>query len=93
MPRYHFHIKDGVMLVHDREGMILEDATAARNHARDYASMVRVELQGKNRLISAMYVEITDEAGGVIDREPLDRAHFFGIKGGRAGKVRNCFVP
>jgi NADH dehydrogenase FAD-containing subunit len=60
MPRYHFHIIDGVK-VFDPKGMALPDAQAARQHAKIAARAFR-----RNLSTDEFKVRVTDERGHVI---------------------------
>jgi hypothetical protein len=60
MPRYHFHIIDGVK-VFDPKGMALPDADAARQQARLTARTFRRNMRGEG-----FKVRVTDERGQVV---------------------------
>jgi hypothetical protein len=60
MPRYHFHIIDGVN-VFDPKGMALPDVQAAREQAKHAARTFRRNLSDKK-----LKVRVTDERGQII---------------------------
>jgi hypothetical protein len=60
MPRYHFHIVDGVS-VFDPKGLALPDERAAQHHAKLAARNFRRTLEGGN-----FRVRVTDEHGHIV---------------------------
>ena len=58
MPRYHFHVIDGVF---DLEGMALPDERAAQHYARRTARSFRRTLEGQQ-----FKIRVTDEKGQVV---------------------------
>jgi hypothetical protein len=78
MPRFYFHIKDGVRLVTDDIGKDLKDAEEARREGAMLASEVRSEITTPADLVKELHVEIEDEAGRIVgminlDQEPSPR--------------------
>jgi hypothetical protein len=74
MPRFYFHIKDGVRLVTDDVGRELKDIEEARREAAMLASVVRTEITKPADLVKELHVEIEDETGGIVGRVKLDQA-------------------
>jgi hypothetical protein len=62
MPRYHFHVVDGVEMF-DSLGATLEGPEAARRHAQ------RIAAGFSNR--SAHAIRVTDDTGAVLFRIPI----------------------
>jgi hypothetical protein len=60
MPRYHFHIIDGVK-VFDPKGMALPDAHAARQQAK-----LTARTFGRNMRGQGFTVRVTDETGHIV---------------------------
>lgn len=60
MPRYHFHIIDGVR-VFDPQGMAFPDASAARDHARGMARSL-----GRALGVGKFKIKVTDEKGQAV---------------------------
>jgi len=60
MPRYHFHIVDGVK-VFDPKGMALPDVRAAREQAKLAARSFRRSLRSES-----FKIRVTDERGQVV---------------------------
>jgi hypothetical protein len=73
MPRFYFHIKDGVRLVSDDVGKELKDVDEARRAAAMLASEVRMEITRPENLVKELHVEIEDENGRIVDRISLDQ--------------------
>jgi hypothetical protein len=69
MPRYHFHIVDGVK-VFDSLGASLPSDDAARVHAEEMAKRsMHLELER----LGAKAVRVTSETGAVLFRVPIRR--------------------
>ena len=67
MPRYHFHIIDGVS-VFDAKGMALPDARAAQEQAKHAARTFR-----RNFRSEEFRVRVTDERGRIIYETQPDK--------------------
>jgi hypothetical protein len=73
MPRFYFHIKDGVRLVTDDVGKDLQDIEEARREGAMLASEVRSEITKPVDLVKELHVEIEDEAGKIVGMINLDQ--------------------
>jgi hypothetical protein len=73
MPRFYFHIRDGVRLVTDTVGRDLKDIDEARREGTMLASEVRSEITKPVDLVKELHVEIEDETGRIVDRIKLDQ--------------------
>ena len=68
MPRYHFHLVDGTE-VFDSRGVLLPNDAAA--HA--YAESLAAEFAGSDTMLKIRGVRVTNEAGELLFRLPVDR--------------------
>ncbi len=67
MPRFHLHIHDGAGLSPDEESLDLENLAAARAHAvRGIRSLAGEEVRTGHLSLEGR-VEITDDAGTLLD--------------------------
>lgn len=73
MPRFYFHIKDGVRLVTDDVGKDLKDLDEARQEGTILASEVRSEITKPADLVKELHVEIEDETGRIVGMIRLDQ--------------------
>jgi len=73
MPRFYFHIKDGVRLVTDDVGKVLNDIEEAQREGALLAAEARSEIWKPADLVKELYVEIEDETGRIVGRIKLDR--------------------
>ena len=67
MPRYYFHVTDTVTVV-DEVGLNLHGVGEALRHADKLEVSVRLSAPADAEPVT---VEITDEAGRLIDRQPV----------------------
>ncbi|MEA1831258.1 hypothetical protein U8607_04095 [Methylobacterium durans] len=67
MPRYFFHVRDGVSLP-DHEGTELADWHEAQQHAIGYAGRVIADNAKRLRLGEDWMMEVTDETGLILFR-------------------------
>ena len=74
MPRYHFHIRKGDVLVEDSEGIEVSDAEALEEEAIEAARDLLAEgdLQGLDRRI--WVYEVADESGATVLTLPFSEA-------------------
>ncbi len=68
MPRYYFHIRDGVRLVTDDVGKNLKSIEEAFREAAILASEVRAEITKPVDLVKELHVEIEDETGRIVGK-------------------------
>jgi len=73
MPKFYFHIKDGVRLVTDDVGKDLRDLDEARREGTILASEVRSEITKPADLVKELHVEIEDENGRIVGMIQLDQ--------------------
>jgi len=74
MPRFYFHIKDGVRLVADDVGKELKDIVEAQREGALLAAEVRSEITKPADLVKELHVEIEDETGRIVGMIKLDEA-------------------
>jgi len=67
MPRFYFHVTDSVMLV-DEVGLNLHGVGEALRHADKLEVSLRLRSPAETEPVT---VEITDEAGRLIERQPV----------------------
>ena len=67
MPRFFFHVKNGVRLVTDQTGKELDDLNAARQEGTMLAREIRAEITKPAALVNELRVEIEDEVGTILD--------------------------
>lgn len=67
MPRFHLHIQDRAGRSPDEEGLELEDLAAARSQALDGIRSLAGEEVRTGVLTLDGHVEITDQAGNLLD--------------------------
>jgi hypothetical protein len=67
MPKFHFNLRRGDVLVRDEAGMPLPDIETAREVARERASHLRLRMARAAKGIGHANIEITDSMGRVID--------------------------
>jgi hypothetical protein len=77
MPRYYFHVKDGVRLVTDDVGKNLKDYDEACREAAILAAEVRSEITKPADLVKELHIEIEDETGRIVNRIKLDQVSPF----------------
>ena len=65
MPRYFFHVQDGVSL-HDSEGTELADLTTARRQAIELAGRIIAEEAKRRDLGEDWSMDVTDENGLIL---------------------------
>ena len=66
MPRYFLHVCNGMGFVEDPEGTELPDLTTARQKAIDGLRDLMAGEMKAGQLNQASFVEIVDEAGGLL---------------------------
>ncbi|HEY0445192.1 MAG TPA: hypothetical protein VGD19_01940 [Allosphingosinicella sp.] len=70
MPRYYFHVQDGISRLDDEDGIVLPDAEAAWYQAvRSARELIRNDICGGR---PGGYVEIADEQGWEVLAVPFD---------------------
>jgi hypothetical protein len=76
MPTYYFHIRDGNTLILDDDGCELVDVEATRKEAFQSARDLRRQ-DATDRLFAtkAPYIEVCNEAGGVVLIQPIHLAN------------------
>ncbi|RYF22147.1 MAG: hypothetical protein EOO77_04700 [Oxalobacteraceae bacterium] len=67
MPRYHFNVYDGVILL-DKKGVELPEIMFARREAIRYAGVLLEEGARLENLGSEWRMEVTDDAGAILFR-------------------------
>jgi hypothetical protein len=72
MPRYYFHVRDGLRLVTDDTGKELAGIAEARGQAEVLAGEIRCEMAMTPSLMNDLRVEITDSTGKVLDSVNLN---------------------
>src|SRR5688500_16628488 len=73
MPRFYFHVRDGVDC-DDDEGLILTDCAAARAEALRGARSLMADQLGNGQLKLDGRIEVTDEAGRHVLTMPFREA-------------------
>lgn len=74
MPRYHFMFSDGTSVVEDPEATELPDLDAARREAAKDVKHLRQRRISGDRNWAGWAVQVTDESGAVLFRQPFSRA-------------------
>ena len=65
MPRYHFNVYDGVILL-DKKGVELPDSNFARREAIRYSGSLLEESGQQDNLGSEWRMEVTDDRGLIL---------------------------
>jgi hypothetical protein len=77
MPLYYFHVRDGELLLEDKDGTDLPDLEAAFAEAREAAREIAADSLKSNEAIDGRRIEIADGSGKVLGditvREVVDR--------------------
>ena len=66
MPLYFFHVRLGTMLVHDTEGAMFEDLSAAKDGADDRSRTLLRSALRLGEIRDDREIEITDEGGFIV---------------------------
>ena len=71
MPLYYFHVRDGAVLLEDKDGTVLPDLEAAQAEARASAREIAADCLRANQAIDGRKIEIVDEAGTLLGTVPI----------------------
>ena len=66
MPRYYFHIRDGLKLIEDREGIELANVVVAKREAEDAAREILAAKVKSGDVIDGQEFEVHDEWGNPL---------------------------
>ncbi len=71
MPRFYFHIRDGVTLIRDEEGLDLTGEIEARHEAWASASDLAANAARQQTPIGDGVIEVHDEYGTIVYELPI----------------------
>jgi hypothetical protein len=74
MPRFFFHVVDGIERLEDPEGLELADEAAAKKMAVQIALEIMAELLRNGETVNGQIFEIADDTGKVILLLPFKAA-------------------
>jgi hypothetical protein len=82
MSRYHFNIRDGGVVTADDEGTEFHNLAAARHEAAETGRHLLIACLKRGRSPERIAIEITDEAGNLLDTLNLTEISAGSLDGG-----------